>query len=90
MSMDIFTIYMVLIHVPKHYIKCWKFVKNYKEILVVLVLLLSVPGYEIIDDLYNLDHNIIELVESIIIGHILYNELYIDNEKCIHNDNIEM
>lgn len=80
MSMDIFTIYMVLIHVPRHYIKCWKFIKDYKRILAVLILLISIPGYKIIDELYNLDHRIIEIVEAIIIGHIIYNEKYIDNK----------
>lgn len=77
-SIDVFTIYMALVHVPRHYIKCWNFIKN-KNLLLMSIILLSYPGYYVIDNLNNLNKDIISIIEAVIIGHVIYNEKYIDN-----------
>ena len=89
MDMDLFTVYMTLIHVPRHYLKCWDFMKKYKELLLLSIIVLSVPGYLIIDNLNNLDKDILSIVESIVIAHIIYNEKYIDNNEKNSDTNSE-
>ena len=43
------------------------------------IILLSYPGYYVIDNLNNLNKDIISIIEAVIIGHVIYNEKYIDN-----------
>lgn len=73
-----FSIYLLLFHTPRHYIKSWKFIKDKKKMLFLLILLFSFPGYYIFDNINNLNPNLLSITETIIISHIIYNEKYID------------
>lgn len=79
-GLNLFSLYMGLIHVPRHYVKCNKFVKPYAKYLIMSILILSIPGCVMFENIQNLDGISLHIVESIVIGHILYNEIYIDNK----------
>lgn len=84
-GMNIFSLYMIFHHVPRHYKKCWPLVQKYKKYMIVSICLLSIPGYYMIDNFESLSHLEYSFMESIIVAHIVYNEIYIDNQA---NDEI--
>lgn len=79
LGMNIFSLYMIFHHVPLHYNKCWPLVQKYKKYMIISICLLSIPGYFMIDNFKTLSHLEYSFMESIIVAHIVYNELYIDN-----------
>lgn len=81
LGMNIFSLYMIFHHVPLHYKKCWPLVQKYKKNIIISVCLLSIPGYYMIDNFKTLSHLEYSFMESIIVAHIVYNELYIDNQS---------
>lgn len=80
MGIDIFTLYMICIHVPRHYAKTWKFIKYYKIQMLVLIALLSIPGITLSEHIFELQTNIQVLMEWIILAHVYYNEKYLDGK----------
>lgn len=80
LGMNVFSLYMIFRHVPLHYRKCWPLVQKYKKTMIISVCLLSIPGYYMIDNFKSLSHLEYSFMESIIVAHIAYNELYIDNQ----------
>ena len=41
MGINMFSMYMILHHVPSHYKKCWPIVKKYKEVVLLSILLIN-------------------------------------------------
>ena len=81
MGWDVLTMYMVFIHVPRHYKKSWKYIKGSMIELICSILLLSIPGAFMMENVNGLPPIIKEFSEAIVIAHIIYNELYIDGMK---------
>lgn len=79
-GIDLFTLYMVLVHVPRHYYKTWIFIKHYRVEMLFLITLLSIPGIYLSEHIFELQNNFQVLLEWIIISHIVYNEKYIDGK----------
>lgn len=80
---ELFYIYMCFIHVPIHYMKCIDFIK--KDIIKFMALLFMTSSFEfgLIGD-YEIDclpQNIYIIAKTIIIAHVIYNELYLDVKK---------
>jgi hypothetical protein len=84
---NIFSLYMIFLHVPRHYLKCGKFLKPYINYLILSIVFLSVPGYILYENIHHIDKFVIHLVESLVVAHIIYNELYIDN---MNHENAEI
>ena len=80
---ELFYVYMCLIHVPIHYMKCIDFIK--KDIVKFLGLLFMTSFFEfgIMGDceIDCLPHNMWIIVKTLIIAHVIYNELYLDIKK---------
>ena len=80
---EIFYVYMCFIHVPIHYMKCIDFIK--KDVIKFMALLFMTSFFEfrLIED-YEIDclpQNILIIVKTLIISHVIYNELYLDIKK---------
>ena len=80
LGMNMFSLYMIFRHVPLHYKKCWPLVQKYKIPMILSIFILSIPGYYMIDNFETLSHLEYSLMESTIVAHIVYNEMYIDNQ----------
>ena len=80
---EIFYIYMCCIHVPSHYMKCIDFIK--KDIVKFMGLLCTTSFFEfVIMSDYEIDclpQIIWIIVKTLIIAHVIYNELYLDLKK---------
>lgn len=78
---ELFYTYMVFFHVPLHYIKCWNFIKDELNILSILLLSTILIDYKLLWDseIDSLPDNVWIIVKPLIIGHVIYNEIYIDN-----------
>lgn len=86
-GMNIFTFYMVIFHVPRHYLKSYFFLKDHLidfHTLLILVMASSSFIYNEIE--YSHNEQIITLIEALIIAHVIYNEKYVDNITCKSNN----
>ena len=79
---DIFMLYMCLSHVPKHYLTNWKYIKKNKWFNIILITTTTILCYLLGNNYLDLIINNIfylNIVKSIVISHIIYQELYILN-----------
>lgn len=76
---DVLLFYMTFLHVPNHYRMSWNFIKKQKRVTVFLVGLFSTLllkfGNSV--EFSNININIINIVKSFVISHIMYNEIYV-------------
>jgi len=76
---DLFLLYMTFLHVPNHYYMSWNFIKKQKKETAFLISLFSMLFLyfgEIIN-FSNMNTQVLNLVKSIVISHIVYNEKYV-------------
>lgn len=79
-GMDIFTFYMVVFHVPRHYLKSYFFLKDHLLHFHTLLILVMASSSFIYNELeYGHNEHITTLIEGLIIAHVIYNEKYVDN-----------
>jgi len=74
---EAFTCYMVLIHVPRHYIKSMSFLKEYVKEFHILLAIVSVISFYIYEKIGYM--NVLPSLEALVISHVLYNEKFVDN-----------
>jgi hypothetical protein len=89
-GIHIFTLYMIFIHVPRHYKKCWYFLRYQKLEAILLILIVAATSYHgfLLFNILNKNSTfyfthivksvVKSVVKSIIISHVIYNEKYID------------
>ena len=70
-------VYMCLLHVPNHYRMSWVYVKNHKWLTILSILSSSF----IIKMMMRVNHLWYPSIIGIIIGHIVYGELFIHDNK---------
>ena len=75
---DIFLLYMLCLHVPKHYLDAWKYLRQDKwsTALSLFCVRLAVLPFEQYIDIQIIQH-IPLIVQFTIIGHIIYTELFV-------------
>ena len=72
----LFIFYMLFFHVSNHYRKSWYFIKNYKLLTFILIILNGFIS-DFITKSIKKKPNKIKYIIGIIIGHIFYSEKYI-------------
>ena len=75
---DIFYIYMTLLHVPKHYITNFSYIKSNLK-LNIFILLFTTYSINVLDNIILLYPVLINIFKNIVISHIIYQELFIHN-----------
>ena len=81
-NIDILYLYMIFLHVPKHYKMNMDLLKKYTKESIITISLCSSLFLLIGDKYDNIFYGeLINFVKGIIISHILYGELYIYREK---------
>ena len=75
---DIFIIYMLCLHVPKHYVDSWKYLRQDKLLTAVSLssVRLCVLCFEQYIDVHMIQH-IPLIVQFTIIAHIIYTEIFV-------------
>ena len=78
---DIFLLYMLCLHVPKHYLDAWKYLRQDKwtTTLSLFCVRLATFIFEQYIDLQTVKH-IPLIVQFTVIGHIVYTELFVRNK----------
>ena len=73
---DIFYLYMILRHVPRHYAGNWKYMEKFP---LITILLLSVTTFATMkmESVIPMDETNIDLIKGVIVAHIIYEEKYI-------------
>lgn len=75
---DIFYIYMVIIHVPRHYITNYYYIKK-NFLLNIIILLFTTYTINVLDNIILLSPMLINIIKNIVISHIIYQEKFIHN-----------
>ena len=80
---DLFLLYMTFLHVPNHYYMSWNFIKKQKKETAFLVGLFSMLFLYFGETLHfsNMNIQVLALVKSFVVSHVVYNEKYIHNKK---------
>lgn len=78
---DLFYLYMTLLHVPKHYSSNWKYIRKNKEVNICLIILFTTGCFYTIIDVFSQPLLFYRLYRGIILAHVIYQELYIHNDK---------
>lgn len=80
---DLFLLYMTFLHVPNHYYMSWNFIKKQKgetAFLLGLFTMLFLYFGETLN-FSNMNIQVLALVKSFVVSHVVYNEKYIHNKK---------
>ena len=80
---DVFYMYMVFIHVPNHYRLNWKYMKpkiNDNMIFMLFMTLTFFLAGEVFF-MYFMNDYMFDMAKSVVIGHMLYEELFIHKSK---------
>jgi hypothetical protein len=82
---DLFLLYMTFLHVPNHYYMSWNFIKKQKKQTAFLVCLFSMLFLYFGETLNfsNMNMQLLALVKSFIVSHIVYNEKYVYKSQPI-------
>lgn len=77
---SIFT-YLTFVHVPNHYLYNWKFLKKEKILSFIVILFTTLLSFHFGNEYFEIykDTLSFDIIKAIIISHILYEELYINN-----------
>jgi hypothetical protein len=84
---ELFILYMLVIHVPHHYIMNWEYMKQTPKYSVVLLIITSTLMGIIGNSFEPNEHMdlIIAITKGIILSHIFYEEVYIFKNNAIEN-----
>lgn len=76
---DIFYLYMILRHVPRHYAENWKFMEKFP---LFTILLLSITTFATMkmESIMPMDETHFDLIKGVIVAHIIYEEKYIHGD----------
>lgn len=75
---DIFYIYMVILHVPRHYMTNYIYIKK-NFLLNIFILLFTTYIINVLDNIIILSPLSMNIIKNIVISHVIYQEKFIHN-----------
>ena len=73
---DLFYLYMVLRHVPRHYAENWKYMEKMPMFSIFLLVATTIVSMKM-GTMIPMDDTYFDLIKGVIVSHILYEERYI-------------
>jgi len=90
LPVSFFVAYMLLIHTPNHYKMSWEYTKYHLQESILLIVGLGIMLLQLNNPLFSDVSVDLNVVEAFVIGHIIYQEVYVFHEwKQIGNHSIE-
>lgn len=77
---DIFYLYMVLRHVPRHYAENWKFMEKMPTFTILLLAATTFASIQL-GSFIPMDDTYFDLIKGVIVSHIIYEEQYIYRDE---------